>query len=268
MICNSGYHLCGSTCALNTSVSTCGTSCSACPIPANGTATCDGTSCGSTCNTGYHSCSGVCSSNTSVNSCGASCTPCPTASNGTTSCLSNGSCNLACNAGYLQCQGGTLSCAIATWSFDDGTADGFTLDSMPGNAASGIGVGAAQAFDGTQSLSIPSVFNSSRTAFIVNFSPCGSASIPAAVLGQTLTFEIYPEGPAVPSALQPTVTLLTQSSNPTITIPALTNNTWNKVTVPLTDPGNAALEGWNIEFYMPLGSTWSGTVYFDAFKIQ
>src|SRR6185312_13315683 len=145
----------------------------------------------------------------------------------TTSCLSNGSCNLACNAGYLQCQGGTLSCAIATWSFDDGTADGFTLDSMPGNAASGIGVGAAQAFDGTQSLSIPSVFNSSRTAFIVNFSPCGSASIPAAVLGQTLTFEIYPEGPAVPSALQPTVTLLTQSSNPTITIPALTNNTWN-----------------------------------------
>ncbi len=162
----------------------------------------------------------------------------------------------------------TLSCAIASWSFEDGTADGFTLDSMPGNAASGIGVSAAHAFDGTQSLSIPSVFNSSRTAFIVNFSPCGQPFTPASVLGQTLTFEIYPEGPAVPPALQASVTLLTESSTPTVTIPALTNGTWNKVSVPLTDPGNAALQGWNIEFFMPLGSTWSGTVYFDAFKIQ
>jgi hypothetical protein len=88
------------------------------------------------------------------------------------------------------------------------------------------------------------------------------------VLGQTLTFEIYPEGPAVPSALQATVILLTESTTTTTTSPALTTNTWSQVTVPLTDPGNAALQGWNINFYMPLGSTWSGTVYFDAFKIQ
>lgn len=139
---------------------------------------------------------------------------------------------------------------------------------MPENAASGIGVSAAQAFNGTQSLSIPSIFNSSRSAFVVNLTICGSALTPAAVLGQTLTFEIYPEGPAIPSALQPTITLLTQSSNPISTIPALTSNTWNKVTVPLTDPGDDALVGWNIQFYMPIGSTWSGTVYLDAFKIQ
>ena len=139
---------------------------------------------------------------------------------------------------------------------------------MPGDAASSIGVSTAQAFDGTQSLAIPSIFNSLRSGFVVNLTICDSALTPAAALGQTLTFEIYPEGPAVPSALQPTITILTQSTSPTITIPALTNNTWNKVTVPLTDAGDAALVGWNIEFYMPLGSTWSGTVYFDAFKIQ
>ncbi len=137
-----------------------------------------------------------------------------------------------------------------------------------GTSASGIGVSSAQAFDGTQSLAIPSVFNCSRTAFIVNFNPCGQNFIPTSVQGLTLTFEIYPEGPAFPSALESSVTLLTQSSTPTTLIPALTSGTWNKVTVPLTDPGNVALEGLNIEFYLPCGSPWSGTVYFDAFKIQ
>ncbi len=139
---------------------------------------------------------------------------------------------------------------------------------MVGSAASGIGVTTAQAFDGTQSLAIPSVFNCSRTAFILNYSPCGSPFTPASVAGLTLTFEIYPEGPAFPAALEASVTLLTQTDTPTFTIPALTSGTWNKVTVPLTDSGNSALEGLNIEFYMPCGSTWSGTVYFDTFKIQ
>ncbi len=45
---------------LNTDVATCGTSCSACPVPANGTATCDGTSCGISCNTGYVPMGGSC----------------------------------------------------------------------------------------------------------------------------------------------------------------------------------------------------------------
>jgi hypothetical protein len=68
--------------------------------------------------------------------------------------------------------------------------------------------------------------------------------------------------------LDASVTLLTQSTTPSVAIPALTSGTWNKVTVPLTDPGNAALDGWNINFYLPCGSPWSGTVYFDTFKIQ
>jgi hypothetical protein len=75
----------------------------------------------------------------------------------------------------------------------------------------------------------------------------------------------------VPTATQFGVTLLTQSSTPSVTIPSLTSGTWNKVTVPLTDPGNAALEGWNVNVYMPCGSggsPWTGTFYFDAFKIQ
>ena len=40
--------------------------CTPCPVPANGTATCNGTSCGITCNAGFHNCGGLCVSNTSV----------------------------------------------------------------------------------------------------------------------------------------------------------------------------------------------------------
>lgn len=53
--CVSGYHNCSSACLSNTSTSSCGASCTACPGPAlgPGTATCDGTSCGLSCASGY-----------------------------------------------------------------------------------------------------------------------------------------------------------------------------------------------------------------------
>jgi hypothetical protein len=47
--CGPGEHLCSGTCYPN-DVQHCGPSCVACGAPANGTATCDGTSCGYTCN--------------------------------------------------------------------------------------------------------------------------------------------------------------------------------------------------------------------------
>jgi len=37
--CNAGHHPCGDACARNDSVNSCGTSCTPCPAPANGTAT-------------------------------------------------------------------------------------------------------------------------------------------------------------------------------------------------------------------------------------
>jgi len=49
-----GMHRCGDTCVSNLSPTSCGpTSCTACPLPANAMATCDGTMCGFTCNAGF-----------------------------------------------------------------------------------------------------------------------------------------------------------------------------------------------------------------------
>ena len=43
--CLGGYHNCGGACVSDTSVNTCGSSCSPCPTDPRGTTTCDGTSC-------------------------------------------------------------------------------------------------------------------------------------------------------------------------------------------------------------------------------
>ncbi len=51
--CPSGTHACGEACSSNLSVGSCGTSCTACPVPDNATATCDGTRCGVACSNGY-----------------------------------------------------------------------------------------------------------------------------------------------------------------------------------------------------------------------
>lgn len=47
--CAGGFHDCNGVCVSNTDVATCGSSCAPCDAPVNGTATCDGTSCGFTC---------------------------------------------------------------------------------------------------------------------------------------------------------------------------------------------------------------------------
>lgn len=60
-MCSAGTHLCGTSCVMNNNVANCGaSSCTACPVPANGAATCDGTACGITCNSGYTAAGGVC----------------------------------------------------------------------------------------------------------------------------------------------------------------------------------------------------------------
>jgi hypothetical protein len=80
--CEVGYHPCGGTTALNpptclqsSSVNSCGSSCVACPAVDNGTATCDGVSCGFTCATNYHKCGTTCVLD-SATSCTAACTAC------------------------------------------------------------------------------------------------------------------------------------------------------------------------------------------------
>jgi hypothetical protein len=138
--CNNGFHLCGSTCASNLAVATCGTSCTACTAPGGGgSATCENGTCGASCPagtrlclgtcigpsspcnescpTGTHNCSGQCLSDSSVNSCGTtSCTTCPAPANATPTCA-GGSCGWTCNASYRTCNNACIpsgSCCTAT----------------------------------------------------------------------------------------------------------------------------------------------------------
>ena len=100
--CATGQHPCTGSCVSNLDPATCGSRCAACPVPTNGNATCDGTTCGIACTSGYHVCNGACASNTSVDTCGARCTPCPTVPNTDTTC--NGTtCNYACKVGTHAC---------------------------------------------------------------------------------------------------------------------------------------------------------------------
>jgi hypothetical protein len=58
-------------------------------VPANGTATCDGTACGFTCNANYQLCNGACTNIFSRDACGPNCEVCTsqaTRCNGTRCC--------------------------------------------------------------------------------------------------------------------------------------------------------------------------------------
>ncbi|HXI58029.1 MAG TPA: hypothetical protein VNO55_18315 [Polyangia bacterium] len=122
LTCATGKHICDDSCADDTSAMTCGASCTPCPIPEGGTATCVSGSCGGacsgdnklcagkciakdavcgTCATGTHDCHGVCASDDSVNSCGKSCTPCAVPANGHATCQT-GQCGIACATDFVQ----------------------------------------------------------------------------------------------------------------------------------------------------------------------
>ena len=107
--CSVGYHLCGSLCLSDSSVSSCGSSCSPCGSVVNGTAGCNGTSCQiASCLTGYANCDGVFADGCNVDTqtdpsnCSACMKVCslPNASAG----CANSACTVAsCNSGYDDC---------------------------------------------------------------------------------------------------------------------------------------------------------------------
>jgi hypothetical protein len=100
--CAAGKHDCNGNCVSDTDVATCGKSCAACPVPANGMASCNGTVCSFTCNAGYHKCGTLCLADSSVMSCGKSCTACPVPANGMATC--NGTvCGIMCGNGFHLC---------------------------------------------------------------------------------------------------------------------------------------------------------------------
>lgn len=99
--CKTGFHDCSGSCVASDSINSCGTSCSPCPVPIGGTASCDGTSCSEACPLGTFRCGDSCWSGdgTGPDVCGPNCEPCPTIEHSTASC-SGQQCQYMCDSGY------------------------------------------------------------------------------------------------------------------------------------------------------------------------
>jgi hypothetical protein len=108
--CNANYHVCGNGCADNTSVNTCGSSCTACSLP-NATPGCNGTACTiGSCTGTFGDCNGTasdgCEVNTSndVNNC-ASCGHVCNLANAVSACTSSSCVVSSCTGAFLNCNG-------------------------------------------------------------------------------------------------------------------------------------------------------------------
>jgi len=94
--CPANTHDCSGVCIANNSVAGCGTACSACSVPAQSNATCDGTQCGFSCLPNYKRCGNACIAEAA--------------------CCSNADCqaNAACGAtGACACASGFKACGNA-----------------------------------------------------------------------------------------------------------------------------------------------------------
>jgi hypothetical protein len=102
--CPSGTRACPDTFCRANDVGACGATCAACPAPANGMATCNGTACDFGCNSGYKKCGTSC---ILENHC---CTPadCTPPANARATCT-GGSCGYECSGGYHDCTGACAS---------------------------------------------------------------------------------------------------------------------------------------------------------------
>jgi hypothetical protein len=100
--CPGGTHDCSGNCFDSTSVNSCGTSCTPCPVPANGKdATCTSAMCGFDCNASYKACGTACIPT-------AACcmnNDCAQPANGSATCNSSNACVIACNNTYTNCAG-------------------------------------------------------------------------------------------------------------------------------------------------------------------
>lgn len=104
--CGSGRHRCAGACVSNDAIESCGSSCSPCPAPHSGRATCDGEACGIACDISYTACDDLCidlrTDHENCGGCGAA---------------------FACTADEL-CQAGKC---VSTSGCSDGSREGFAV---------------------------------------------------------------------------------------------------------------------------------------------
>jgi hypothetical protein len=143
LTCSMGYHLCTSQCLSNSSVSSCGASCSACGSVVNGTAGCSGTACEiASCLTGYANCDGVFADGCNVDTqtdpanCGG-CTKACSLPNATAGCASSACTIASCNASYMDCNMMASDGCEVDIKSDNGNCGGCGIKCTGGETCSG-----------------------------------------------------------------------------------------------------------------------------------
>jgi hypothetical protein len=219
------------------------------------------------CGQTQHLCTQTCVENTSVQGCGALCTPCPIPANGAATC--DGSrCWAQCNAGFLMCNSTVPTCVDGAWSFEDGTVGGFALLPETSDAANGLSISAVRSVDGTHSLAVSATYDCNHRSIEIFTNPCGQAN-PIDLRGKTLTFSWYLDGPPLPAGtIEIAASALASGGEMVAVSPSLGH--WSSVSVQMMDPSDVSTNGFAFQLYM-LPSTcapWTGTVYFDNFRIK
>jgi len=169
--CPVATHDCSGNCSSNTSSASCGlTSCSPCPIPPNGSASCDGTSCGIRCTSPYTACGSTCIDlQTDDNNCG--------------NCGSQYACTggAHCTSGTCQTSPAVLQFQIGAGSPNPPNPDPYTLSSFHTYTLKNIGNIDSSAI----AISLTGA-NPTLWAFISNGNHCTSA-LPA---GSSCTVDV------------------------------------------------------------------------------
>ena len=215
--CAAGQHLCPGGCVANDDVQTCGASCTPCQAPANGTATCDGTSCGGACPANMqlclgacidaaaactgkcsptqHACGGLCPALNDPKACGTSCQPCPVPAGATQATCDGTSCG-------FQCVTGTHRCGAGCADDGDATACGASCTVCPTDPH-----GTAQCTGGTCEIACNDGYHSCGGVCVSNSAveSCGSSSCTAcqAPMGGTVSCNGTACVPACPSGMKP-----------------------------------------------------------------
>jgi hypothetical protein len=273
--CSTGNHLCSGLCVSNTSVNSCGTSCTACPVPSNGVATCNGTSCGVVCDVGFHSCGGgTCAADGDVTKCGPgpSCFSCAQP-NAIAACGSGTCANTCRNSAYLlSCPavGGKPNCS--EWQFDSGVTEGWIL--QPVAATSNASAGAltssmSTSTTGSGSLAIPFNNGGDSNKYVEIAVKLCAGGNGVNLTGKTVRFSFHMDPPEPTGGGYNYVMSFATS--------ALTggggfgdfngdsSGTWKVLQTPIP-PGNTSVAG--IGFHLQATEAYSGTYYIDNITLQ
>jgi len=262
---------------MNTSVASCGpTSCAACPTPANGSATCDGTACGVACSANYHACGAICAGNTDPAACGSGCTVCPGSSIANSAPTCNGVCGIGCATGYRACTttSGVASCNRVTYDFNDASVQGWAAAPDGPSAVTVMTSTSVRRGSTGAALQVASTFgvfgaNSSMGAQ-VPLCTNGSENLN----GRTVSAWVYIDSnlpDCSPSTNQMTLVVSSASSAAGMPVAFATPvvQTWFQITGTVTDPSviNAEMVGVFLTLDCTNNQVWPIVMYLDDVTI-